>query len=95
MTADRIAYQRAYSGARQRAMARLVARHRGEYAALLAVERSKGESEQERRVERVAQLERERVRRPDDLEAERYAPAPAERGYWNRPTTPADRTTTE
>ena len=81
---DRIAYQRAYQGARQRAMARLVSRHRGEYAALLAAEQVKGMSEEERQAERLAQLERERVRRIDALEAERYAPVPAERGYWNR-----------
>lgn len=35
----------------------------------------------------VARLERERVRDPEALEAERYAPVSAERGYWNRPAT--------
>lgn len=35
----------------------------------------------------MAALERERVSHPDDLEAERYAPEPAERGYWNHPIT--------
>jgi hypothetical protein len=35
--------------------------------------------------ELIARLERELVRDPDLLEAERYAPVPAERGYWNRP----------
>ena len=85
MNTDRVTYQRAYQGARQRAMARLVAAHRGEYASLLAAEQVKGMSEEERQAERLAQLERERVRRIDDLEAERYAPTPAERGYWNRP----------
>ena len=84
MSTDRAAYQRAYQGARQRAMARLAARHRGEYAALLARERAKAVSDDER----LAQLERERVRFPDRLEAERYAPTPAERGHWNRLDTP-------
>lgn len=79
MSTDRVAYQRAYHGARQRALARLAAAHRGEYAALLAAERAGDEDP-------LALLERERVRRPDDLEAERYAPEPAERGYWNHPT---------
>jgi hypothetical protein len=32
----------------------------------------------------VSLLERERISYPDQLEAERYVPAPAERGYWNR-----------
>ena len=36
--------------------------------------------------ELMARLERERVSDPDALEDERYAPPPAERGYWNRPT---------
>lgn len=35
--------------------------------------------------ELIALLERERIRDPERLEAERYAPLPAERGYWNRP----------
>jgi hypothetical protein len=34
----------------------------------------------------VSLLERERISYPDQLEAERYAPEPAERGYWNHPT---------
>lgn len=38
------------------------------------------------RLIRQVAAERERVSRVDDLEAERYAPVPAERGYWNRPT---------
>ena len=42
------------------------------------------------RSELLALLERERISRPDDLEAERYAPEPAERGYWNHPTTGQD-----
>jgi hypothetical protein len=42
-TAARLAYVRAYASARQRALARLAALHRGEYAALLAEERAKGE----------------------------------------------------
>lgn len=37
--------------------------------------------------ELIALLERERVRYPDRLEAERYAREPAERGYWNHPHT--------
>ena len=87
---DRIAYQRAYQSARQRALNRLAQAHRGEYAALLAAEQVNGMSDEERQAEQLAQLERERVRRIDDLEAERYAPVPAERGYWNRPTTRQD-----
>lgn len=44
MTAtDRVTYVRAYSSARQRALARLAQRHRGEYAALLAEERAREE----------------------------------------------------
>jgi hypothetical protein len=43
-TTDRVAYQRAYAGARQRALARLAALHRGEYAELLAEERAKKEA---------------------------------------------------
>jgi hypothetical protein len=43
-TADRTAFVRAYSGARQRALARLAQQHRGEYAALLAEERAKEEA---------------------------------------------------
>lgn len=38
-TTDRAAYQAAYQGARRRALSRLMKRHRGEYAALLAEER--------------------------------------------------------
>jgi hypothetical protein len=41
---DRTAYQAAYQGARQRALARLARLHRGEYAALLAEERAKKEA---------------------------------------------------
>lgn len=85
MSTDRVAYQRAYQGARQRALNRLAALHRGEYAALLAAERATDEG-----ADPIALLERERVRRPDDLESERYAPAPAERGYWNHPTDEQD-----
>ncbi|MGH3382667.1 MAG: hypothetical protein ACRDP6_48860 [Actinoallomurus sp.] len=40
-TASERDYQRAYAAARQRALARLAANHRGEYAALLAEERAK------------------------------------------------------
>lgn len=82
---DRATYQRAYQSARQRAMARLVAAHRGEYAALLAQERTEEPSEAVEHADRVARLERERVRFPARLEDERYAPAPRENGYWNRP----------
>jgi hypothetical protein len=43
-TTDRAAYVSAYSSARQRALARLARRHRGEYAVLLAEERAKTEA---------------------------------------------------
>lgn len=32
----------------------------------------------------LQQVAAERERDPEDLESERYAPVPAERGYWNR-----------
>lgn len=37
--------------------------------------------------ELIALLERERIRDPDALEAERFTREPAERGYWNQPPT--------
>lgn len=82
---DRVTYQRAYQSARQRALNRLAQAHLGEYAALLAEERVDPQDAAAAHAERLTRLERERVRFPDRLEAERDAPGPAENGYWNRP----------
>ena len=47
MTAVNREYQRAYASARRRALARLAQLHRGEYAALLAEERTNDQATKE------------------------------------------------
>ena len=47
-TIERVEYRRAYSAARQRALARLAREHLGEYAALLAEERRRESAPRDR-----------------------------------------------